>query len=354
LPVAKFRHLVVCIEDYSDFAQRIKLADVQVIALHRSKVGVWKLRWELFKLCHKLKPSLVHSRNQSGLDVLLPARLAGIRYCIHGEHGWDVDNLDGKNWKQLLLKRLHSPLVSHFITVSKDIKQHLINRVGVESSRITQIYNGVDTHKFAPVDYKRIDFLPLNFQMANCILIGTVGRLQPVKDQATLLRAFSQLINNNVDLAENVRLVIVGNGPLLTELQKLAVELNVSDKVWFSKSVDYVTDILKALDLYVQPSLNEGISNTILEAMSTGLPVIATAVGGNTELVYEDITGSFFDPKDINTLANLLYDYCKNEQMRKLRGLAARKVVEQHYSLTRMMADYEACYDKVFENDMKN
>jgi glycosyltransferase involved in cell wall biosynthesis len=190
--------------------------------------------------------------------------------------------------------------------------------------------------------------------MANCILIGTVGRLQPVKDQATLLRAFSQLINNNVDLAENVRLVIVGNGPLLTELQKLAVELNVSDKVWFSKSVDYVTDILKALDLYVQPSLNEGISNTILEAMSTGLPVIATAVGGNTELVYEDITGSFFDPKDINTLANLLYDYCKNEQMRKLRGLAARKVVEQHYSLTRMMADYEACYDKVFENDMKN
>ncbi len=92
----------------------------------------------------------MHSRNLSGLDALLPARLAGVPRCVHGEHGWDVDNLGGTNRRHALLRRLHAPLVDRYVTVSKDIERHLVERIGIRPSRIAQIYNGADTERFAP------------------------------------------------------------------------------------------------------------------------------------------------------------------------------------------------------------
>jgi hypothetical protein len=95
MPTNAYRHAIVCIEDYSEFRKRITRKDVEVFALHRSQIGVWRLRHELFKICRRLRPNIVHSRNQSGLDALLPAKLAGVPHTIHGEHGWDIDDLNG-------------------------------------------------------------------------------------------------------------------------------------------------------------------------------------------------------------------------------------------------------------------
>ena len=92
LPRDRFRHAVVCVEDFSDFKQRIERDDVEVYAMHRSRIGVWRLRWRLLKLLSELKPDIVHSRNMSGLDALLPARSLGIK-TIHSEHGYDVDDV---------------------------------------------------------------------------------------------------------------------------------------------------------------------------------------------------------------------------------------------------------------------
>jgi glycosyltransferase involved in cell wall biosynthesis len=145
LPAERFRHAVACIESFSDFRQRIERTDVDVVALQRSLVGASGVRREIFRLCRRLRPALVHSRNQSGLDALLPARLAGVRRSVHSEHGWDIDNLDGSQWKPKLLRRLHSPLVDEYIAVSKDLQRFLAQRIGIAPHRITQIYNGVDT-----------------------------------------------------------------------------------------------------------------------------------------------------------------------------------------------------------------
>src|SRR4030095_11980899 len=134
---------------YSDFRQRITRADVDVFALRRSRIGVWKLRWELYRLCRTLRPAIVHTRNLSGLDALLPARLAGVRRCVHSEHGWNEDDPRGNKWKPVWLRRMHTPLVDHYIAVSKDLERYLTGGVGIDSSRITQIYNGVDTERFS-------------------------------------------------------------------------------------------------------------------------------------------------------------------------------------------------------------
>ncbi len=348
IPDPRYRHIIVCIEDYSDFRHRIVRSDVEVIALHRSQIGVWQLRKALYKIFRKLRPTIVHSRNMSGLDALLPARLAGVPYCIHSEHGFDVGNLEGLNWKPAMLKRLHSPLVSRYITVSKNLKSHLVERVKINPSKISQIYNGVNVERFSPaVDEGRRKWLPLDFNDESLFLIGTVGRIQPIKDQQTLLRAVAKIIAQQPIRSERLRLVIVGDGPLLGSLKKLAAELNIVQRVFFPGSLDNIPQALQSLDVFVLPSLNEGISNTILEAMACGLPVIATAVGGNVELVEDGINGQLFKPGDSSSLAKLILGYIDDEDLRQNHAQAALTHARMHYSLPAMVAGYQAVYDAV-------
>ena len=345
MPPNHYRHAIACIEDYSDFCKRITRPGVDIFALHRSQIGVWKLRYELFRLCRKLQPTIVHSRNLSGLDALLPARLAGVPHCIHGEHGWDISDLAGLAWKPNLLRRLHSPLIQHYITVSKDLQRHLIERVGISAKRISQVYNGVDTERFAPLAEKPKAWLPPAFRGDDLILIGSVGRMQSVKDHATLIQAFSQLIENQPDLRKRLRLLIVGDGPMLDELRTLANSLNLSKLAWLPGSRENIPEVYQALDVFVLPSLNEGISNTILEAMASRLPVVATAVGGNVELVEDGVCGRLFPARDINVLAQILEAYAMDESLRLTHSQAARTIAVERYSLQAMVSRYQRIYD---------
>jgi len=345
LPESRFRHIIVCIDHSSDFSRRITQRNVDIISLNRPDRGIWTVRRDLYHLCRTLRPAIVHSRNLSGLDALLPARLAGVRYCIHGEHGRDVDDLHGENAKLIWLRRLHKPLVNRYITVSKDIEQYIINKVGVKPDKVSQIYNGVDTEKFFPVTHKPQGVLPDHFMSDGKIVICTVGRVQAVKDQQTLLRAFSGFLKRYPVCHSKVYLAIVGDGPLLEDLRQLAASLGVSDHVWFPGSLDSVAVILQASDIFVLPSLAEGISNTVLEAMATGLPVIATRVGGNVELVTEGLNGRFFSPRDVNGLMELLAGYIMKIDELKKHGQAARKTALERFSLTTMVSNYQKVYE---------
>ena len=95
LPANRYRHAIVCVENYSDFRKRLQVPDVAVYALHKSRLTQWQLYWKLFSLFRKLRPAIVHGRNRSGLDGLLPALMSGIPLRVHGEHGWAVDDIDG-------------------------------------------------------------------------------------------------------------------------------------------------------------------------------------------------------------------------------------------------------------------
>ncbi|WP_228894367.1 TIGR03088 family PEP-CTERM/XrtA system glycosyltransferase [Pseudoduganella aquatica] len=346
MPPERYRHAIVCVENYNDFRLRIARADVEVIALHRSRIGIWRMRLEMLRLFRRLRPAIVHSRNMSGLDALLPARLAGVRTCVHGEHGWDVGDLDGSQWKPALLRRLHAPLVDRYITVSQDLARYLARRVGVAQPRIRQVYNGVDTARFAPrTPGAPRPALPDGFAGPDDILIGTVGRLQPVKDQATLLRAFARLRETQPALWPRLRLAIVGGGPLEAELQALVAELDVGAQVWLSGARDDVPAILASFDVFVLPSLSEGISNTILEAMACGLPVLATGVGGNLELVKDGVCGRFFPPGDVDALSGLLAAYGGDAGLRGAHGAAARHIAVEEFSMAAMVNNYMAVYD---------
>ena len=344
LPASEFRHAIACIEDFSDFRQRIKRPDVEVVALHRSRAGVWRVRRQLYRLCRRLRPAIVHTRNLSGLDALLPARLAGVTRCVHSEHGWDVNNLRGERVRPALLRRLHSPLVDRYVAVSHDLERYLVRRVGVAPSRITQICNGVDVDRFSPSKAKPLEIMPPHLRGDSLFVVGTVGRIQPVKDQATLVRAVAGLVGTDPGLRARVRLVIVGDGPLLAELRALAATLGIADITWFPGAVANVPEMFRLMDVFVLPSLNEGISNTILEGMASGLPIVATAVGGNVEIVEQEKWGRLFEPGDVVTLTRFLGAYVRDATLRESHAAAARRIAVECYALSAMVDHYHAMY----------
>lgn len=343
LPKDRFRHAVVCIEDFSEFRNRILDSNVAVYAMHRSAIGTVRLRLRLFELLRRLRPDIVHSRNLSGLDALLPARLAGIA-TLHSEHGFEVDNLNGKARKPTLLRCLHAPLVNRYVTVSQQLRALHIEEFGMRPSKVTHICNGVDTTRFWPPSSRRDDLLPAAFLAENSFVVGTVGRVQPIKDQATLLHAMAALVRRCPGLRPRLRLAVVGDGPLLGELRHLANSLGIEDLVWFAGARNDVAELLQALDLFVLPSLGEGISNTLLEAMATGLPTLATAVGGNVELLEAGVCGDTFGPGDMHALAAAIERYAVNPAMCRAHGAAARQRVLRHFSLQTMVSAYQDLY----------
>src|SRR5579862_2670517 len=213
IPPERYRHLVVCAEDFSDFRDRIARPDVAVIALKKSTLSRGATHRRLLAVFNEQRPAIVHGRNLSGLDALLPAWRAGVRTRIQGEHGWDVSDIDGTRFRPRMLRRLHSPLVTGYVAVSKHLATYLASRVGIAARRITQIYNGVDTRRFNRTKAKPQGLLPDTLYGDDKLVIGTVGRLQPVKDQVSLIRACGILLRDTPSLRARLRLAIIGDGP---------------------------------------------------------------------------------------------------------------------------------------------
>src|SRR5262249_37549911 len=160
-------------------------------------------------------------------------------------------------------------------------------------SRITQIYNGVDVNKFSGDGAWPAD-LPWSRELRPFVF-GTVGRIDPIKNQRSLIEAFAALAAERPTERRMLRLIIVGGGPLLEQLRAQASDLGVADLVWLPGARNDIPDLMRAMDVFVLPSINEGISNTLLEAMAASKPVIAARVGGNPELVDAGQTGALYD-----------------------------------------------------------
>ena len=165
-----------------------------------------------------------------------------------------------------------------------------------------------------------------------------------VKDYPTLVRAFIAACSQSRQ-PDGLRLAIAGDGPARRECQAMLDQAGLAPQVWLPGNREDTAEFLRTLDVFVLPSLGEGISNTILEAMATRLLVIATAVGGNPELVTSYGNGLLFLPNDDATLAHALLDYTSDPKRRDREGEASRVSIERDFSLTRMAAAYQAVYE---------
>jgi sugar transferase (PEP-CTERM/EpsH1 system associated) len=288
----------------------------------------------------------VHTRNIAALEAVVPAWLAGVPVRVHGEHGRDVGDLDGARRRYQWVRRAYRPFVDHYIALSRDLADYLVKRVRVPRHRVSQVYNGVDTDRFRPAGGPRHGIAGSPFRgPSQHWIVGTVGRMQAVKDQCTLARAFVEALRRRPALKDTLRLVMVGDGPLRAECEALLSQAGVADLAWFTGERSDVDAVLRGLDCFVLPSLAEGISNTVLEAMASGLPVIATAVGGNTELVEDGVTGLTVAPAEPGAMADAMIQLaCEPERALRM-GAAGRAAVERRFSLLAMVAAYQGLYE---------
>jgi sugar transferase (PEP-CTERM/EpsH1 system associated) len=346
LPADRFRHAVVCLSNGTAFQTRIERPDVSVIEIGKrpGKDPVAYLR--VFRTLRELKPDIVHTRNLPALDMLPVARLAGVRRLIHGEHGLDVLELTSRAQRYTWLRRLTRPFVQQYIAVSQDLADWLESTVGVSGDKITVIHNGVDTDRFHP-GVAPANLLPNGFAPEHTFIIGHVGRLEEIKDQRLLARAFCHMIELRPDLRSSLRLVIVGNGSLRSEIDAILVDGGVKDLAWLVGFRDDAPDLYRAFDVFALTSKREGISNTILEAMASSLPVVATDVGGNSEIVINGQTGTLVPEDDPEAIAKALLTYVDDSEMARTYGCAGRAHSEESFGLSAMIDRYAAVYESV-------
>ena len=349
IPEWRYRHLIISLTDVTSFKDRIQLSNVRIISLDKKEGYDFLIFFKLFRVLFKYKPDIVHTRNISTLECQVIAFLAGVHQRVHGEHGWDIFDPHGLNMKYQFLRRLINPFVKCFIPLSLQLKNYLITKIGVSEFKICCIPNGVDTDKFYPKISEYLSSDNPFSNIDNLFVIGSVGRMHGVKDQMTLVHAFIFLMEKNPKLRNYVRLVIVGDGPLRQQAISVLTETGYSNLSWLPGERNNIDCLMREFNLFVLPSSAEGISNVILEAMATGLPVIATSVGGNMELVSDGITGTLVQPSNPKALAGALLYYVNNPSKIKEHGNNGLRKVREEYSINKMVSRYLSVYDELMQ-----
>jgi sugar transferase (PEP-CTERM/EpsH1 system associated) len=344
LPRDAWRHAVIALSDIDPgFAARVARADVAMIALGKGPGHAIPLYPRLVRLFRSLRPAIVHTRNLAALETMPAAWLAGVSSRIHGEHGRDAEDPDGANVRRQRIRRLFRPFVTQYVALAPDLARYLRGPIGVADDRIEQIWNGVDNARFAPAAAReRIAGCP--FGAPHECLVGTVGRLDPVKGQATLARAFVHAVQQAPERRATLRLVVVGEGGERARIEAILAQGGVSELAWLPGERHDIPAILRGLDVFVLPSFGEGVSNTILEAMASGLPVVATRVGANAELVDDGVTGRIVAPSDPAALAAAIASYADAPGLGARHGQAGRQRAEAQFGLDRMIERYHRLY----------
>ena len=347
LPADFADHCVIALTEANPgFAARIRRPGVRVHELHRPAGQTARIFPRLYRLLRSLRPAVFHTRNAGTLETQLVAWAAGVPVRIHGEHGWDMADLAGANRKLLTMRRVMRHFAHHQIALSSPTARYLTERVGVPAARVTNICNGVDTARFVPPENRaavRARLAPQALAPA-AFVVGAVGRLSGVKNLPMLVDAFALVAGRNADFARQARLVLVGDGPERQALAEQLARLQLTHCTLLAGAQDNVPDWLQAQDLLCLPSLAEGISNAILEAMASGLPVVATDVGGNAELVEDGHTGCLVPSGDPAAMAGRIEAYFTDRTRLAAHGEAARRLAVTKFSLDTMVNAYHRVY----------
>lgn len=324
----------ICSTTPADDLKLLLRPDVPLHECQRRPGNDPSLVLQLYRLFRKERPHIVHTHAWGTLcEGLLAARLARVPVVVHGEHG----TLQLKAY-QSRMQRLAWKRVDHVLSVSSRLAERMAAGTGYPLDRITVIRNGVDLERFHAVD--RVAARSALGLPRDTLVVGTAGRLVPVKDQANLLEAFARLRASGLAFTG----VMAGDGPLRADLEGRALALGLGSRVRFLGHRPDIEVVFGGLDVFVLPSKSEGLSNTILEAMASSLPVVATRVGGADELIEDGRTGLIVEPESPAALAAAIQQLAGDPDLRRAAGLAARQRALEHFSIDRMLHRYTELY----------
>jgi len=336
-----YENHVICLKELGILGEQYKKRAANVVSLD-CEGGLYSSI--IFKLAEYFRSNhiqIVHTNN-SGPHFWggLAALYCGIKARVHTNHGRNFD------WpaRRILLDRFSSLLSSQVVCVSQDSADKLSKSDKINPRKLSVIPNGIDTTHFSPGERNQT-LLDSMGVPSDCSVIGSIARFSTDKDQETLIRAFSALLEEGLLRA---RLVLVGDGETREGLEALVRKLGVEDRVLFTGFRSDILDVLRSLDIYVLPSHTEGLSISLLEAMSTGCRVVASAVGGNVEIVSEKISGLLVEDRDVSGMAIALSSILNDCEFGNSLAEAARESVRERYSIQAMAGQYQDLYTRVY------
>ncbi|MBD3304739.1 glycosyltransferase [candidate division KSB3 bacterium] len=346
---------VCCLDDIGYFGERLRDEGFRVSTLHRTPGIDWRLIDRLAHLIQHDQIEVIHAHHYSpyfyGLLASCYTRLrrwGKAPKIVFTEHGRLYP--ERKHRKRMLCNPLFSLLTDEIVTISESTKASLATYENFPAHRISVVYNGIDLHDFShPIDRaskKQTLGIPSQVQV-----IGIVARLDPIKNHRMLLRAFVLVLQQRPE----TYLLIVGDGPEAASLKSLATDLQIAAKAKFLGSRTDVPDLLQVFDVFALSSLSEGTSVTLLEAMGAGIPIVATRVGGNPEVIGEEQECGYLVPsEDDEAMATKLLQLLRDEGLRQTMGQAGQQRVKAMFSLEKMVQTYTDVYFKVCRRNVNH
>lgn len=334
----RFRSSVVCLKVAGEFASRIQAPDTQVVAMGMKPGLDWRIPFRVARWLKQERVDIVHTRNaESFFFGSVAAKLARSPHLIHSEHGRTFDDKP----RRFLAQRVLTRWTDRVFAVSSQLKEDLCHHVRLKPGQIDVLHNGVDLSRFNQASDARERARNLLNLPSTVLVVGSVGRLVAVKNFGLLLDALASPALSHVHAA------LIGDGPLRGELQSKINAHGLTQRVHLLGHRDDVPALLPGLDVFVLPSISEGMSNTLLEAMACGIAPVASRVGGNGEIVTDGESGFLFESGSEPGLRQALEALCHDNDLRRSIGQRARQRVLSAFDIRVMIRNYEALYERV-------
>jgi glycosyltransferase involved in cell wall biosynthesis len=320
----------VSLTDGGPPAEDLRRLEVPVDLIGFPGCGKLGLIRGLVRLFKKYRFDIIHTHNTyAHFYATLAAKLAGVRVVINTQHGRGC----GNGWKDHWQFRIANRFTTRIVGVSDDATRLCQAQDAASRGKMLRLWNGIDVDRF--------EFVGPQSELSAI----SVARLSPEKDFGTLLRATAIVLRE----FPQFRLRIVGDGQERAGLERLSTELGLTFAVEFMGERSNVPALLATAGFFVSSSKTEGISLTVLEAMSVGLPVVTTAVGGSPEILVEGTTGHLSPAENPQALADAILRMCRTKSAWKKMGRAGRERVEEHFNIRSTMAHYESLYEQTLE-----
>lgn len=326
-------------------AEKIRSKGVTILHLPVGRFyGIDALRKSLtlLRVIKEQKPDIVQAYHiKSETYGALIAKISGVRHIISSKR----DTGDLKKKSHFMLNRAINPVIEKWIAVCDEVAEIVKEREKIQRSKITTIYNGVDTNKYniPSIQTKHDARTSLGISDGDFV-VGTVAWLRPEKGYDVFFEAIKILI----DQIENIKFVIIGGGKLLEHYKEYCLLNGLGDKVIFTGPTKNVIQYLPVFDVAcLFPISNEGFSNSIIEKMAMGLPLVVTDVGGNREAVKDGDNGFVVPPNNHIALSDAILNLYNNPEKRMAMGKRSREIVIDLFSLEKMIKNHETFYEMI-------
>jgi glycosyltransferase involved in cell wall biosynthesis len=324
---------VVCLEKKGALGG--KFGDVPVIELNKPPGVHISVANQLAKIIRRIKVDIIHTHNPAPHFYGSLAGFLTRTPVIHTKHGRNRPDDRG----ELALARISNRLTDFIVPVSDDAADLCVTLQHADPSKIRRIYNGIDLNRFGQRAIRKEKLLSLGIP-DGCVTAGMVARICEDKDHETLVNSLEY-----IDCGPSkFRLLIIGDGPLRGKMESLVATRGVGEYVVFTGMRDDIPALLSELDFCILSTNTEGHSITLLEAMAASLPCIATAVGGNPEVVDDGVTGFLVPHKDPQALAGKIICLAKNTELMRSMGDAGRRRAEALFDIRETVVRYVECY----------